>query len=199
MNELSKNEIVELRQLGTQKDECNDDNALVISPDDMQRLSAEVVRCAFIWSRLNHSISRLEQRMGAEMPAVEEAPAEEVPVAPLPHFGLDDRCEGHWADVYHRLCAMGCFDSREVTVGDFRYVCCGKGTAPTAPLVWHGRVNALAYIVRRHMGHRWATARACFRLADRPLPASFESTQPPRSPKVCEKLDAVFGNVNYRK
>ena len=113
----------------------------------------------------------------------------------MPHFCLDDRCDGHWADVYHRLCAMKCFDSREVTVGDFRYVCCGKGEPPAAPLVWRGATNMLAYIVRHHMGHAWATARACFTLAGRPLPASFVNTQSPKSQKVRDKVDQMFGKI----
>ena len=149
----------------------------------------------FFWSKLNYNLRRLEQRIGYLSDGVTDAVVPEVvpsETAALPHFGLDDRCEGHWADVYHRLCAMGCFDSREVTVGDFRYVCCGKGEPPAAPLVWRGRTNVLAYIVRQHMGHAWATAKACFTLADKPLPASFVNTQAPKSQQLRDKIDEMF-------
>ena len=149
----------------------------------------------FFWSKLSYSIRRLEQRIGylaADLPDKKPVKVEDNNPGAMPHFGLDNRCEGHWADVYHRLCAMGCFDSREVSSGDFRYVCCGSGVPPAEPLLWRGRVNVLAYIVRNHLGHRWATARACFRLADKQLPASFENTRAPRTQKTCDKIDAIF-------
>lgn len=155
-----------------------------------------VVCRIFFWCKLNYNMRRLEQRIGylsVDLPPTDKpVAAEPATTATMPHFGLDDRCEGHWADVYHRLCAMGCFDSREVSSGDFRYICCGCGEPPAEPLLWRGRVNVLAYIIRRHMGHRWATARACFRLKDKQLPSSFENTQPPKVQKVCDRIDMIF-------
>ncbi len=112
----------------------------------------------------------------------------------LPHFGLTDSepMRLHWSEVYSRLLKNDWLRSSETESGDWVYVCCGRGTSPKAPIVWHGTNAALAYIVRTHLGGNWDVAHSVFCLKDgKELPKSFKSTKSP-SKKVCDMIDLVF-------
>ena len=110
------------------------------------------------------------------------------------YFGMPDSeaMMQHWVEVYSRLLKKGWLRSNETESGDWVYLCCGKGIAPTNPIVWHGTNAALAYIVRTYLGGNWDVAQNVFVTKNgNPLPKSFSKTKPPTD-SVCKVIDLMF-------
>lgn len=110
-----------------------------------------------------------------------------------PNFGLDGDQDGieHWENVYTRLTEKEWIRRSEVERLEWVYVCCGEGTAPQHPIVWHSSTAALAYIIRYWLKD-WTIAQSVFCLKDnKMLPPNLKTANSP-SEKVCDDIDRIF-------
>ena len=150
------------------------------------------------WGCLQEEIRHLKERLSYDKPhpalrKITEAEPEQSDNL-KPHFGMDDSDEGqkHWEKVYEQFVKKKWLRKSEVESGDWVYICCGKGTAPEEPIVWHGPTNALAEIVREYFGGKWDIAHKLFCLNDRKsLPISFRNTNIPCA-KVRQFIQEAF-------
>ncbi len=126
----------------------------------------------------------------------ESAAIDEVAGVAPPHFAMGaDR--KHWADVYHRAVGRQYISGREVSCADFVYIMCGPenalSSAPKSKVRWMCFTRSLAYIVKNYMSANWDVARYWFYDKNgKPLPASFEKTNVPKSEKNLREIKEIF-------